>query len=449
MANGLVLGQPDAFAAANALCMSAVGGDWVSRQMLDSALAVLQRDHAPFFVRNAVEWRTNGVGGSPSPATDASTPSVHGECNLPPQVCRNIESAIRSANLGDQVAVAQLAQLRRDARRNKGSARAEFAYAMRVEKSAVPQPAFGVAFGAEHKRASAHKAAKVAQGHAHAAAHHKAAARTAPTAHAAKQHHLAAAQHERHAENARLQRDERRMEHMEHRLEHGGQPRRVVEYVTRPQQRLQHPHHPKHHDARREVVYVTRGGGGGGGGNGGGGGGGGMDNRAAERALLQQRSTQRHPAFQQSETVRVVEGREPPLRRLLRAAAAGNREALSRVNDIKVAAQRGDVRAKSMLQAMQQMAGTPEIVSNARAAKLSHGKPLTTARVHGIAAEFGAESANVLRGVRSPYAPISPYVTPITRQAIRTGQILGKAQQMQAVRFPGGPIPRSLRYEAL
>ncbi len=138
---------------------------------------------------------------------------------------------------------------------------------------------------------------------------------------------------------------------------------------------------------------------------------------------------------------------EHPLRRLVRAAASGNRGALTRIHRIKVAAQQGDARARSMHEAIVRIAheqGNDRAIRDADSVALSHGKPLTTSRVHGIASEFGADAVYVIQGAAAPRAAVPASIPPAVRRAIRIGQKIGVAQELQAQRFPNGPVPTAL-----
>ena len=133
----------------------------------------------------------------------------------------------------------------------------------------------------------------------------------------------------------------------------------------------------------------------------------------------------------------------------MRAAAGGNPNALHRIHRIKTAAYKGDTRAQSMLTALRKIAaqrGTASSVSGDVAA-LSHGRPLTTSRVGDMASEFGADAVYVIEGVRKPHAVVDQRVNPVVRRAIVVGQKIGRAQELQAQRFPNGPVPSLLAHE--
>ena len=177
--------------------------------------------------------------------------------------------------------------------------------------------------------------------------------------------------------------------------------------------------------------------------------------RAAQHIKIRQR----HPAFINEPMpgaggpagggMPTVPGREPPLRRLLRAGEQGNPKARERINAIVAAAGRGDMRAQGLLHGLQSFAsgGSQRREITGRAVTLSHGKPLTTSRVHGIAAEFGSDSSVVLAGIAQPHADIPGSLDPSTRLALKAGQIVGQAQALQAVRFPNSPLAPAVAYE--
>ena len=573
-ANALQLGQPAAFASAQAMSQSAANGDWISRQLLDAVKAILWRDKAAQFVRSAVEWRSNGAGvvgpllaapmGSssaasgprlPAPTAQAaqasaamsSTPpaaspsgympsaasaiqtalsnpstlstaqgitsgaqsalgglgGVFGDPFTPPadpqihpRVRASIASCVRAANLGDQVSMAQLAQLRKAALAGRDpAARRQFHYALSLAKTSVPQPAFGVAFGAafgkEKAHASSHPAAKHASAHSPAPAH-KAAAKAHATAakhasvaaskrpagssagKAAVAHQAAAAHHAeaaKHAEAARAAATHReaaarhaeavKHEVMAKRASHEAAAHAVASRLER-QQKGARAHdqqlaRERQRDALRKRANdrhpAFRNSGGGGGNGGGGGGGGGSSNGGAYDDSGSYDSGSGGGGggggtSGGSGGGSQGQGRaEHPLRKLVRAAAAGNTGALRRIHSVKVAAHQGDTRAQSLLTAMQQIAreqGSPQALADAGTVALSHGRPLTTSRVHGIASEFGAEAGYVVAGAARPRARVPGNAPRAVQHAIRVGQEVGIAQELQAQRFPNGPVPAVL-----
>ncbi len=577
LAKALMAGNVAATTGAQEMSLAAVNGDWTSRQLLDATRLILLKMDAPYYVKNAVEWRVNGLGtyaaptvsasfspavaalsqavgngtgspaahaaagaalqaagisttatpttpaavatvvnalqqaglptgnlpttqaavtsvattmanavatgaapavgpssppqspaGSPSlmpsgPATPLSSgwadvgPTPAGSstmtgdslyCDLHPEICARLASTVRSADLGDQVSMAQLAKLRQDALAGNADARAQWDYAMRCAHASTPQPAFGVAVESHH--GARPKPARSPQAHRTAAEHHAAAARHAPTPKAAAAHRTAAAHHAaaaRHAVAAQhpamppraaaAHRDRASRHAMAaHAAERAGGLR------TREHELLQtHGGHGGQGglQTRERDLLMTRGGHGGQGGGvtGRGGSGGGNWNWGSVTGPRSGNGSSRRSGV--------------PLQQLLQAAADGNRGALARIDSIKQGAARGDRRAVSLLDALRRIAagGNSDMAANAQAVSISHGAPLTSTRVNGIAAEFGADSVFVLEGVRAPHAPIAVHTDPVTRKAIAFGQILGKAQELQAVRMPGGPLPKSVAVEVL
>jgi len=433
-----------------------------------------------------------GVFGDPVP-----DPLLH------PRVRAEIESCVRAANLGDQVSMAQLAKLRQDAVTGRDPVvKRRFRYALAVAKASTPQPAFGVAFGketraahtaphasshpmaAKHAPAPAHKAA--AHAHATAAKHAAKAASKKPSgsragkaavAHqAAAAHHAEAAKHADAARAAATRREaaERHAEAVKHEVMAKRASHEAAVHAAA-SRRERYDKEIREHDQQiareraalrrrandRHPAFRSGGGGGGSGGGGGGGGGGGYSDGDSGGSYDDSGSYSSGGGGGSgggsgggggggggggSPQGRV----EHPLVRLVRAAANGNAGALRRIGAIKTAAHQGDTRAQSMLAGLQQIArdqGSPQAIANAGAVALSHGRPLTTSRVHGIASEFGAEAEYVVQGAARPRARVPASAPYAVRRAIRVGQEVGLAQELQAQRFPNGPVPTVLADE--
>ena len=132
----------------------------------------------------------------------------------------------------------------------------------------------------------------------------------------------------------------------------------------------------------------------------------------------------------------------PEAARLVNASRAGDRQAIQLVRDIGRAARAGDPRAQELGDAIHVYTKThPEFgveILEGHAANISHSHPLTFKRVKSIAATFGSEteSSLFLRAVRSPEGP------PSSVRPIYMGQAVGRAQAIQAARFPGASIKR-------
>jgi len=459
LANGLILGSQDAFAKAQAVSSQAQGGDWMSCQILDNAMSILKNDGAPDDLTHAVDWRNNGdpndldstdiataaavdsgaanpdlgygnadimddsgAGGNQTidPATggtidpnavmygETRRPFVQGVTRVtgepPVNVRRELESCIRSANLGDQNAAAMLRALRSAAMGNNPRARSNFEYAMRYAQSLPEENAgtnVGACFGADNydrddgamSRFDGSGEMEFGVGRPRIGVH-------VTPVHA---HHHPTAQHR------------------------GGPHRFVPKGSIRAQQ------------------------------------------RAAENVVLYEAAQRRHPAFNPQpmpgnggggdwtmgpgdgglSVAPGAGGRVPPLKQLFLAAEAGNPQAIARIRAIQEKAAQGDLRAQSLLRALHAFRGAtgPHALKLGRAVKLSHGVPLTTARVHGIAAEFGGDSIHVLRGVRHPHVLLPRTLAPNVRTAIAAGQVVGQAQELQALRFGGAPIPAAVAWE--
>lgn len=137
---------------------------------------------------------------------------------------------------------------------------------------------------------------------------------------------------------------------------------------------------------------------------------------------------------------------------LVRRARAGDPRAKMEIGDAIRMSRTGDPRARALAAALlQRTAGAPDIageIANGHAANLSHSHPLTDRRVgkigEQVAAQYGARgTAEYHAHVASPHGAISPSMP------AWTGQVVGRAQAMQAARFPNGRIrfvsPRAAR----
>ncbi len=183
---------------------------------------------------------------------------------------------------------------------------------------------------------------------------------------------------------------------------------------------------PAHAGGQRHAAFQRQGYGGGQGGSGsqGGGGGGGGSNPAAGDTGLSPQTGQ--PSA-------------PNAAQLVNAARAGDPKADQYLRDVMRAARAGDPQWTKMAEdILKYTQGRPEFgteLVNGHAANLSHSHPLTHQRVKRIAADFGGEgSGEFMAYVKSPYGPVADSLPGFT------GQVVGRAQAIQASRFPGAPI---------
>ena len=138
-------------------------------------------------------------------------------------------------------------------------------------------------------------------------------------------------------------------------------------------------------------------------------------------------------------------GTKTPIDRLIKAAQAGNDSAVKEIARIRKAEDAGDQRAMGLMQAIRGKTSHTQKGKQARAVGMSHGKPLTRARVAAIAGDFGAEYGNAgaqffWRGVANPNTPIPSNASPEIANILSTGQCVGMARNLQAARVPGGSL---------
>jgi len=138
-------------------------------------------------------------------------------------------------------------------------------------------------------------------------------------------------------------------------------------------------------------------------------------------------------------------GSQTPIDQLIAAAKAGNPTAVKELARIQAAAARGDQRAISLMNAIQAKTSNTIKGKQARAVSLSHGKPITTHKIAKMAGDFGYEygpaGANLfLDGVANPHAHVPSHVDPDVANCITTGQCVGMARNLQAVRVPGANL---------
>ena len=138
-------------------------------------------------------------------------------------------------------------------------------------------------------------------------------------------------------------------------------------------------------------------------------------------------------------------GGSTPIDRLIAAAKAGDPVAIRELNRIMAAETRGDQRATSLMRAIRHKATNSPQGKKARAVALSHGKPLTRKRIAKMAGDFGYEygptGANLfLKGVAQPMSPVPSTIDPEVANCITTGQCVGMARNLQAVRVPGANL---------
>jgi len=131
----------------------------------------------------------------------------------------------------------------------------------------------------------------------------------------------------------------------------------------------------------------------------------------------------------------------PQAAELVAAARAGSRKAVQQIQDVVRAARSGDPRAQGLAEAIRSYTRThPEFeneVLDGHAANLSHSHPLTARRVQNIAAGFSGEGQRMFHEhVRNPYGAPSPM-----REGYM-GQVVGRAQAIQAARFPDSSLER-------
>jgi hypothetical protein len=128
---------------------------------------------------------------------------------------------------------------------------------------------------------------------------------------------------------------------------------------------------------------------------------------------------------------------------LVNRSRAGDKSATQTIQETMRADRAGDPRARVLAQGiLEYTKGHAEFAGEmltGHAANLSHSHPLTQRRVKRIgddlAATFGAEGHRVyLAHVASPFGPPSGY------KPAFMGQVVGRAQAMQAARFPMGGV---------
>jgi hypothetical protein len=118
---------------------------------------------------------------------------------------------------------------------------------------------------------------------------------------------------------------------------------------------------------------------------------------------------------------------------LVNASRAGDKAAHEQVRSIL-----SDPSQETMAHAIRQyIEAHPEFAGErieGKAVQLSHGHPLTPSRIMDLAATFGSEAETFLHYVQSPYGP------PLEYRPAQLGQIVGRAQAYQAIRYPGAPL---------
>jgi hypothetical protein len=131
----------------------------------------------------------------------------------------------------------------------------------------------------------------------------------------------------------------------------------------------------------------------------------------------------------------------PEAAALVHAARAGDRNASQAITNAVRSARSGDPRAQALAQAIHDYTRShPEFageVQEGHVANLSHSHPLTVKRVKQIAASFGAEDQQEFwNRIKNSDGP------PCQNRAGYVGQVLGRAQAIQAARFPGSSVMR-------
>ena len=143
--------------------------------------------------------------------------------------------------------------------------------------------------------------------------------------------------------------------------------------------------------------------------------------------------------------VRTGQPSHPEAAAIVNAARAGNPAAVQKIQETMRAYNAGDPRARHLAEGIiAYTQGRPEFageVQRGHVVNLSHSHPLTQRRVQrigkDIAATFGAEGERIyMAHVNRPHGPVAP----IENVPAWTGQIVGKAQHIQAARFPEGRV---------
>jgi hypothetical protein len=127
-----------------------------------------------------------------------------------------------------------------------------------------------------------------------------------------------------------------------------------------------------------------------------------------------------------------------PVSQTASLAGEGDRKALGTVQAIFADAHRGDPRARSLAESIQEYTRSARLKGKGAVATvvgLANGLPLSNRRVSQMAAQFGHEGLRraFIAGFNQPHASL-PELTPEQEKCVRLGQCVGIARNLQVAR---------------